>query len=192
MTQEEVEAIKKRLEQSINSLESQTTALKNDLKAINEFLEKKENLKPKVAEKLNEAESKTQEQIKANQKLLDELASVDKKEYPEPNHISDLEERTVAMLERMQQKVSAREIISDLYEDLKSEVKPEENNDPKNTENQSAESSDESSAESSAEKVEDPIEEAKKIRAEQEMENTVKKIKDQDALDELKKKLGMK
>ena len=172
MTPEEIAAIKKRLEQSISTLEEQTQVLKNDLKTLNTFLEKQENLDPVISEKINEQEAATRKQVAANQALLDELDGIEEKAKASPETMSELESRTVAMLHRMQQKVSAKEIISDLYEEIAdTQPSPEIKQAPK--------------------KAADPIEEAKKIRNEQEMEQTVKKIKDKEALDELKKKLGM-
>jgi DNA repair exonuclease SbcCD ATPase subunit len=172
MTPKEIAAIKKRLEQSITSLEEQTITLKNDLKALNDFLEKKDDLTPDISQKISEQEAATRKQVAANQALLHDLGKIETETNTSPEIISELEKRTLAMLHRMQQKVSAKEIISDLYEEMgQAPPAPEIKQGPK--------------------KVADSIEEAKKIRTEQEMEQTVKKIKDKEALDELKKKLGM-
>ena len=54
MTQEEIQAIKERLEKSISTLEEQTTALKQDLKTISEFLNKTtpdDDLSKKISER---------------------------------------------------------------------------------------------------------------------------------------------
>jgi len=111
-------------------------------------------------------------QVEANQALINELEDMDKQATHTPEFISELEKRTVAMLNRMQQKVSAKEIISDLYEDI-------------------AENPPAPEVKEVVQETVDPIEEAKQIKNEQEMEKTVKKLKDQEALDDLKKKLGM-
>ena len=118
MTAEEIAAIKKRLEQSISTLEAQTQVLKNDLKALNTFLEKKEDVDPAISKKITEQEEATRKQVEANQALLNELGEIDTQSANKPELISELEKRTVAMLNRMQDKVSAKEIISDLYEEM--------------------------------------------------------------------------
>ena len=172
MTAEEMAAIKKRLEQSISTLEKQTQTLKKDLEALNTFLDKKEDVDPTISKKINEHEAATRKQVEANQALLNELEDIDQQSKNAPELISELEKRTVAMLNRMQDKVSAKEIISDLYEEV-------------------AENPPTPETKEVIQETVNPIEEAKQIKNEQEMEKTVKKLKDKEALDDLKKKLGM-
>ncbi|MBT31351.1 MAG: hypothetical protein CMO01_16980 [Thalassobius sp.] len=184
MTQEEIQAIKERLEKSISTLEEQTTALKQDLKTISEFLNKT-TPDDDLSKKINAHQQATESQIEANKELIEQIKEVKESEVKEADTsmVSKLEQETLAMLNRMQQKVNAREILSDLYQSqAKKQATQQSDADP------IAPTPPETPQPPKTESIED---EAKKIRAEQDMENTVKKFKDQDALNELKKKLGL-
>ena len=178
MTQEEIKAIKERLEKSIITLEEQTAVLKKDLETITHFLNNEPELDDELSAKLSSHQHSTQNQIAANKELLSQFEEVNE-EVNEENVslISNLEKETVAMLKRMQHKVNTGEMLSDLYESESKKTKTTEPAKDNTIPNK--------------EKPESLEEEVKKIKAEQEMENTIKKFKDQDALNDLKKKLGL-
>ncbi|MEM1137753.1 MAG: hypothetical protein AAGI07_18080 [Bacteroidota bacterium] len=174
MTPESIAAIKTRLEKSIETLENQVSMLKNDLDVINSYLAKNEHLNKDLKQKLAHEQTATEQQLNANKKLIEELKQVNVEEANAPQLVSDLEKETISMLERMQQKVQAKEIVSDLYEDIADDTKKHAD-----------------TFEQKATSVENPEEEVKHIKANQDMEKAVKKLKDQDALKALKDKLGM-
>jgi hypothetical protein len=191
MTEIELKSIEERLQQTIRLLEVQTAALKQDLSLVSKTLAEKgeptatEDVK-RVEQLADELEKQAQQ---AKQALLENVGEVKEEAKTTPEtplkHFSEMaskwEKETLSMLERMQQKIYAKEVLGDLYNQFaKSPVVPPVA----------------PSAEPPVERATvppppvsipetDPLEEAK-------MEAKVREFKQKDALDDLKRKLGIK
>ncbi|MDW7693466.1 hypothetical protein R9C00_01830 [Flammeovirgaceae bacterium SG7u.111] len=167
MAKSEIENIKERLQKAISVLEAQTTMLKKDLARLSEL-----GLGEESEEVAQQVEA-TKEQIGANEEVIEKVKSTKAESL-----VSDLEREAVGMLERMQQKIQAQEILSGLYE---KEIKDVE---------EVAESENSGEAEAVEEKSQKESDE--EFFKDIEMESLVDKLKKQDALETFKKKMGLK
>ncbi len=168
MAKSEIENIKERLQKAISVLEAQTTMLKKDLARLSEL-----DLGEESEEVAQQVEA-TKEQIGANEEVIEKVKSSKAESL-----VSDLEREAVGMLERMQQKIQAQEILSGLYEkEIKEEEPP------------TSESSQESEVDTEKEKTAEESDE--EFFKDLEMESLVDKLKKQDALEAFKKKMGLK
>jgi hypothetical protein len=181
LSPEEARNIQARLQEALLALEQHTALLKKDLALLDSFLQAG-TLSPDAENSVKDQLSKTEQQLQANQQLITSLQVEDTApaaateatvtEATVVDLLAQREKETVQMLERMQHKVLARQELADLYQAGQAASTQAPQTDPpppppKKTLQQ----------------------EAQEIRNTQQLEDTVAKFKQQDALEALKKKL---
>ncbi|MEN7549876.1 hypothetical protein AAG747_18265 [Rapidithrix thailandica] len=175
MNAEELKNIKERLEKTIQTLESQTNTLKNDLNLIKEYLAKPDQEKNSQGEQfvneLKEQAHNTENQIEINQGLLQKLKSTQTESTDSKDYYDRLGEEAISLLQRMKDKVSQQEILSELYRTVTPASKESDKEEKTKEEPQAPPS--------------DP-------KADLEFEKKLQKFEEEDALAALKKKMGIK
>ncbi len=189
MTPEELENTERKLQQAIEQLEQQTRGLKEDLAAIRQHIAGSQQqpgqsqAQVQKLEKLKELEKLTEGQLKENAAFLGELKEDLQQKPADAPLVSRLERETLNMLNRMQQKVTADEELSDLYQKHATGSASQTGTTTQQTDKSGGVEQQRTSPR------QEPEQGPANWKAGQDMEKTVERLRQQDALDELKKKL---